>query len=114
MAAGHFGLDGLTLIVDRNGLQQGAQTEATMGLDPLADRFESFGWGVHEVDGHDHRALADVFASAPFEQGRPNCVIANTHKGHGVSFMSDNVAWHHRVPNEAETAAALLELGESA
>lgn len=114
MAAAHFKLERLTLIVDRNGLQQGARTEATMGLDPLADRFRSFGWAVREVDGHDHASLADAFASGPFESGRPNCVIANTIKGKGVSFMADKVAWHHRVPNHDEYLTALQELGNPA
>lgn len=110
MAAGHFGLDGLTLVVDRNGLQQGDATERTMRLDPLADRFTAFGWTVREVDGHDHAALLAAFASVPFETGRPSCLIAHTHKGHGVSFMSDGVAWHHRIPSDAEYEAARQEL----
>lgn len=113
MAAGHLGLDNLTLIVDRNGLQQGARTEETMGLDPLADRFSAFGWAVREVDGHDLTALAATFAAGPFESGRPNCLIANTRKGCGVSFMTDDVAWHHKVPTRGEYEAALAELGAS-
>ncbi len=113
MAAGHLGLDNLMLIVDRNGLQQGARTEVTMSLDPLADRFRSFGWGVREVDGHDLNALVDVFAAGPFESGHPNCLIANTKKGCGVSFMTDDVAWHHKVPTRSEYEAALAELGAS-
>jgi len=110
MAAGHFGLDRLVLIVDRNGLQQGDATERTMRLDPLADRFTAFGWSVRDVDGHDHAALLEVFGSTPFEAGKPNCVIARTHKGHGVSFISDQVAWHHHVPNEEEYRQARSEL----
>lgn len=113
MAAGHIGLENLTLIVDRNGLQQGARTEATMSLDPLADRFAAFGWGVREVDGHDLPALVETFAAGPFEAGRPNCLIANTKKGNGVSFMTDDVAWHHKVPSQSEYEAALVELGAS-
>ncbi|MDW3214663.1 MAG: transketolase [Ilumatobacteraceae bacterium] len=114
MAASQFELDHLTLIVDRNGLQQGAPTEVTMRLDPLAERFASFGWMVHEVDGHDHPALAAAFAATPYADGRPNCVIARTEKGHGVSFMTDNVAWHHRVPTADEYEIALHELGATA
>lgn len=111
MAAGTFGLDNLTLIVDRNMLQQGARTESTMHLDPLDARFRSFGWAVREVDGHDHGALRDVLGATPIEPGRPNCVIAHTTKGKGVSFMSDQVAWHHRVPDADEYRLALGELG---
>jgi transketolase len=110
MAAGHFGLDRLVLIVDRNGLQQGDATERTMRLDPLADRFTAFGWSVREVDGHDHAALLEAFGATPFAAGRPSCLIARTQKGHGVSFMEDQVAWHHRIPNAAEYERARAEL----
>lgn len=114
MTAGHFALDQLTLIVDRNMLQQGARTETTMRLDPLADRFRSFGWAVRDVDGHDHLALDEVLASGSPESGRPLCVIAHTVKGQGVGFMADNVTWHHRIPTEPEYHAALAELGATA
>lgn len=110
MAAAHFRLDNLVWIVDRNGLQQGDTTERTMGLEPLADKFRAFGWQVREVDGHDHAALYETFTAAPFETGRPSCVIARTHKGQGVSFMRDRAAWHHRVPTRTELDAALIEL----
>jgi transketolase len=110
MAASHYKLDNLTVIVDRNRLQQGAGTEQTNGLDPLDDKWRAFGWSVREIDGHDYPTLLDTFAQVPFEPGKPNCIIANTHKGQGVSFMQDNVAWHHKVPNAAEYAAALKEL----
>ena len=110
MAAAHFGLENLVAIVDRNGLQQGDTTERTMGLEPLADKFRAFGWAVRELDGHDHQALLDAFASLPFSPGRPSCLVARTHKGQGVSFMRDKAAWHHRVPNVEELAAALAEL----
>jgi len=110
MAAAHYRLDNLTLIVDRNGLQLGDTTEHTMALEPLADKWRAFGWAVREVDGHDHAALLDAFAALPFETGRPSCLIARTHKGRGVSFIEDNPAWHHHVPTAAELAAALREL----
>ena len=111
MAAAHFRLDNLTVIVDRNRLQQGEATERTVGLEPLADRWRAFGWRVREVDGHDVAALLETFRAVPFEAGKPNCVIAHTHKGRGVSFMEDRVEWHHRVPTDAELASALAELG---
>lgn len=112
MAAAQFRLDNLTLIVDRNRLQQGDETERTVSLEPLAARWSAFGWAVREVDGHDLSVLARTFGELPFERGRPNCVLARTHKGRGVSFMEDRVEWHHKVPTEAELAAALLEIGE--
>ena len=110
MSAGHRGLDNLTVIVDRNGLQQGAPTEETNRLEPLADKARAFGWAVREVDGHDHARLLDVFESVPAEEGKPTFVIARTHKGFGVSFIQDEVGWHHRVPTADEARAALDEL----
>lgn len=114
MAAAQFGLDNLTVIVDRNRLQQGDQTELTVALEPLADRWRAFGWAVAEVDGHDHVSLLDLFERLPLQAGRPTCVIAHTHKGQGVSFMEDRVEWHHRVPTAAELTAALAELSDPA
>ncbi|MFZ1995178.1 MAG: transketolase [Solirubrobacteraceae bacterium] len=110
MSAGHRGLERLTVIVDRNGLQQGAPTEETSGLEPLADKARAFRWGVTEVDGHDHGALLDLFESLPAEPGRPSFVIAHTHKGYPVSFMRDAVKWHNSQPSDEEIAAALEEL----
>ena len=112
MAAGHRGLDNLVAIVDRNGLQQGARTEATNALDPLDAKFEAFGWAVRTVDGHDVDVLLETFRAAPFERGRPSCVIAHTVKGRGVSFIEDRVEWHHKVPSDEQTAQALEELSE--
>jgi transketolase len=113
MCAGHYGLDNLTLIVDRNGFQQGNTTEATNRLEPLVEKWRAFGWSVREVDGHDCQQILDTFAGLPFETGKPNCVIAHTHKGQGVSFIRDQVGWHHRIPTEAELAQALQELEEA-
>ena len=110
MVAGHRGLDRLTVIVDRNGLQQGAPTEETSRLEPLADKARAFGWAVAEVDGHDHGALLDLFEQLPVEPGKPGFVIARTHKGHPISFMADRVEWHHRVPSVEQLRAALEEL----
>ena len=112
MSAAHYKLDNLTVIVDRNRLQQGDWTEETMQLEPLADKWRAFGWSVTEVDGHDIAQLLQTFSRVPFEQGKPNCIIAHTHKGQGVSFMQDKAAWHHKVPNAEELAIALKELEE--
>jgi len=114
MAAAHFGLDNLTLIVDRNMLQQGDATERTIRLEPLAEKWRAFGWAVREVNGHDHAALLEAFGRLPFEPGRPSCIIAHTHKGCGVSFIEDRPEWHHRVPTDEELEAALLELERAA
>lgn len=110
MAAGHFGLDNLVAIIDRNRLQQGDATEQTIRLEPLAEKWTAFGWAVREVDGHDHAALLDVFRAVPFTRGRPSLVIAHTHKGNGVSFMRDGAEWHHRVPNADQIELARAEL----
>lgn len=108
MAAGHHELFALTAVVDRNRLQQGARTEETNRLDPLPDKWRSFGWEVREVNGHDHRALLEAFSQST--TGRPVVVIANTVKGKGVSFMEDRVEWHHQVPDADQVRAALVEL----
>ncbi len=113
MAAAHYHLDHLTVIVDRNGLQLGDTTEHTMHLEPLAQKWEAFGWSVCEVDGHAIADLLDTFRRLPLQAGKPSCIIAHTHKGQGVSFICDQVGWHHRVPTEAELARALAELGEA-
>ncbi|WP_291312526.1 MULTISPECIES: transketolase [unclassified Devosia] len=110
LTAGHRKLENLTLIIDRNRLQQGARTEETASLDPLDDKWRAFGWHVEMVDGHDHRALYEVLSASPKGRGKPLCVIANTFKGKGVSFMHDNVAWHHGVPNQEQYEQAMREL----
>ncbi len=108
MAAAHRNLSNLVAVVDRNGLQQGARTEDTNRLEPLADKWRAFGWEVVEVDGHDHSELLGALASQP--AGRPRCVIARTLKGKGASFMEDRVEWHHKVPTAEQIATALDEL----
>ena len=109
MFAGHRGLGNLTVIVDRNRLQQGAGTEDTNGLEPLADKWRAFGWDVAGVDGHDHAALLETFDRAAQPRSKPLVVIADTHKGQGVSFMRDQAGWHHGVPNPGKYAQAIAE-----
>jgi transketolase len=113
MTAGNHGLSHLCVVVDRNRLQQGASVVATNDLEPLADKLRAFGLDVVEVDGHDHGALSDVFAAVPAASGKPTAVIAHTHKGHPISFMSDKVAWHHKVPSLEQVGVALTELESS-
>jgi transketolase len=108
MTASHYRLTSLTAIVDRNRLQQGARTEETKQLEPLADKWESFGWTVRVVNGHDYTQLLKTLGAAPSD--RPVCVIANTIKGKGVSFMEDRVEWHHKVPSPDQMVAARAEL----
>jgi transketolase len=108
MTAGHYGLGRLTAVVDRNGLQQGARTEDTKRLEPLADKWRSFGFEVRECDGHDYTQLLD--ALGPAGTDRPVCIIAHTTKGRGVSFMEDRVEWHHKVPSAEQAELARAEL----
>ena len=108
MVAGHRKLKHLTLIIDRNRLQQGAGTEETSGLDPLDQKYAAFGFDVQFVDGHDHGELLRALDAAPGD--KPRCIIANTVKGKGVSFMENQTKWHHGVPSAAQFEQAMKEL----
>lgn len=110
MFAAHRGLSNLTVIVDRNGLQQGAKTEDTNSLEPLADKWRAFGWDVVGIDGHDHAMILAALDAARQPRTRPCVIIADTHKGQGVSFMRDQAGWHHGVPNAEQYAQAISEL----
>jgi transketolase len=109
MTAGNRKLTNLTLIIDRNTLQQGARVADTNDVEPLADKFRAFNWEVVDVDGHDPSQLIDAFAR-PAGAVKPLCVIAHTIKGKGVSFMQDQVGWHHGVPTKAQLDQAMKEL----
>ena len=109
MAAGHRKLANLTLIIDRNTLQQGARVAETNDVEPLGDKFRAFNWEVVDVDGHDPAALIEALAQRP-GRAKPLCVIAHTVKGKGVSYMEDQVGWHHGVPTQAQLDQAMKEL----
>ncbi len=110
MAAAHYHLDNLTAIVDRNRLQITGPTELVNPLEPLAEKFRSFGFVVHEVDGNDIAKLLAIFERLPFETGKPSLILAHTIKGKGISFIENSKAWHHRVPNDEEYDLAMREL----
>ena len=110
MAAGHFGLDNLCAVVDRNGLQISGRTEDVMSHEPLHDRFAAFGWHVIECDGNSMDALDLAFAEAKETKGRPTVVIAHTTKGFGSPVMENKAPWHHKVPNAEETAQIKADL----
>jgi transketolase len=110
MAAAHFKLDNLTVIVDRNGLQLSGFTRDVMGLEPLAAKWAAFGWRVSEVDGNDIDKVLAALNDAKNVKGRPAAIIAHTIKGKGVSFMENNVDFHGKAPNAAQLEQALKEL----
>jgi transketolase len=109
MAAGHYKLANLALIIDRNTLQQGARVAETNDVEPLGDKFRAFGWEVVDADGHDPSALIDAL-TRPEGRAKPLCVIAHTIKGKGVSYMEDQVSWHHGVPTKVQLDQAMKEL----
>ncbi len=112
MAAANYKLDNLVAIVDRNGLQISGTTEEVMALNDLSGKWEKFGWNVIEVDGNNVEDLLKIFSNAPQIKDKPTMVIAKTIKGKGISFMENNVKWHHGVPTEKEYLQAMKELEE--
>jgi transketolase len=100
----------LTAIIDFNKWQATGRSQEVMALDPLAAKWEAFGWHAQEIDGHDFEALEQALAAARAESKRPSVIVAHTVKGKGVSFMEDDNNWHYRTPNREELAAALAEL----
>lgn len=110
MAAGHYKLNNLTAIVDRNRLQISGGTEEVMAHDILDDRFTSFGWHVLHAAGNDIASLDEALTAAKETTGRPTVIIADTTKGYGVSFMENQARWHHRVPTAGEYEQARAEL----
>lgn len=114
LSAAQYKLDNLCAIVDKNGLQITGATKDVCSTDPLDKKWEAFGWAVKEVDGNDIAALKDVLLSIPFEEGKPSVVIAHTTKGKGVSYMENQLKWHHGVPSPEEFDQAMNELDRAA
>ncbi|MCG8432452.1 MAG: transketolase, partial [Gammaproteobacteria bacterium] len=112
--AAHHKLDNLVAIVDYNKIQSLAPVSETLGLEPFADKWRSFGWNVLECAGHDHNDLKERLSVDAKKENLPTCVIAHTTKGRGVSFMEDSVLWHYRTARGEEYDAALKELEEAA
>lgn len=106
LIANRFKLDNLVVIIDRNRIQSLDFTENTIPLEPLGDKWKSFGWEVAEVDGHSIEEIQKALS------GRTTCkvLIANTTKGKGVSFMEDSIEWHYKSPNNEQLELALLEV----
>ncbi len=114
MAAGHFKVDNLTAILDRNSLQIDGCTESVMCLNPVGDKWRAFGWNVIEIDGHSMEAIMDALDEVQTIKGKPALILANTVKGKGVSFMENLADWHGKAPNKEQAEIALKELEASA
>jgi transketolase len=100
----------LTAIIDFNKWQATGRSQEVMALDPLAAKWETFGWHAQEVDGHDFASIKQALLAAKEENVRPSVIVAHTVKGKGISFMEDDNNWHYRTPSPQELADALAEL----
>lgn len=110
MTASFYQLDNLILVVDRNSLQITGRTEEVTLLEPLEEKFRSFGYAVKTVNGNNIADLVNIFDQIPFSKGKPNLILARTVKGKGISFIEDAVEWHHHVPSDKEFATAMAEI----
>ncbi|MFH1857401.1 MAG: transketolase [Candidatus Omnitrophota bacterium] len=110
MTASHYKLDNLCAVVDANGVQQNGPVAMIKTLEPMASRWESFGWHAIELDGHRFSELFRGFEEAKNTKGKPTVLIARTVKGKGVSFMEGRSDWHGKAPNEEQLAQALREI----
>lgn len=112
MAGGHFKLDNLTALVDRNRLQISGSTEDVMAQDSQETRWAAFGWNVVSIPGNDMAAVDSALTLAKETKGKPTVIILNTTKGCGVSFMENLAVWHHKVMDDAQYETALAEIAE--
>jgi transketolase len=110
MFASHHRLDNLIAIVDYNKIQALGRTNEVVNLEPLADKWRSFGWRVEEIDGHDFEQIVSAFEKVLLQQGKPNVIIAHTVKGKGVSFMEDRLLWHYKCLDQDEYTKAMMEI----
>lgn len=112
MFAKKYELGNLIAIIDANGFQYGGTTKDIMNLEPLEDRWASFGWNVLSVDGNDVAGLQKVLDKSNLKPDQPTCVIAHTVKGNGLSFTANNNDWHHNKINQDILEKAMQELKE--
>ena len=111
MEAGHFKLDNLTNILDKNRLQIDGWVEEVMNIDPIIDKYKAFNWNVIEIDGHNMKEILEAFEKAKTYKGKPSVIVAHTVKGKGVSFMENVAGWHGKAPICDQMDKALEELG---
>ena len=110
MAAAKYKTDRLIAIVDRNRLQMDGCCDEVMPMGDIAAKFKAFGWKTFEIDGHDMAQILRTVEKARRVRGRPTCIVANTVKGKGVSYMEDRFEWHGKCPNADELACAMKEI----
>lgn len=110
MAGGHYKLDNLCAVIDRNRLQISGGTEKIMAHDSQDERWKSFGWHVINAEGNNINSLDEAFSEAKKIKQKPTVIIADTTKGYGVSFIENQAAWHHKIPSAEEYNQALMEL----
>ena len=110
MAAAHYKLDNLCIVVDNNGLQIDGNIADVMSPYPIVDKLQAFGFSVQEIDGHDFDAIEAAFNKAKETKGVPSAIVIKTVKGKDVSFMENDAGWHGKAPNDAEYAQAMAEL----
>jgi len=110
MFAAKHKLDNLVAVIDYNKIQALGYTEDIVQLEPLTQKWTSFGWSVMEIDGHNFEQIFKAFGNVPFEAHKPSAIIAHTVKGKGVSFMEDKLIWHYRCPDDDEYSSAIEEL----
>lgn len=110
MSSAHYKLNHVIAFLDYNGLQIDGTNEEVMNIDPIDEKFRSFGWNVLTIDGHDTEQISQAVDQAKKEIEKPTIIIAKTIKGKGVSFMENNGNWHGTAPNAEQTIAALKEL----
>ena len=110
MAAAHYDLDNLCVIVDNNGLQIDGDIADVMSPYPIVGKLEAFGFHVIAIDGHDFEAIEAALNEAKTVKGKPSAIVMKTVKGKNVSFMENNAGWHGKAPNDAEYAQAMAEL----
>lgn len=109
-SAAHFGLDNLTVIVDKNQMQISGFTKDILHPQDFTGKWRAFGFGVREVNGHNLEQIFAAYQDLPFENGRPSVVIGTTVKGKGVSFMENVSMWHSALPSPEELATARADL----
>lgn len=113
MSASHFKLDNLCAVVDCNGLQIDGPVDKILNINPITDKYLSFGWNVISIDGHNLDEVDNAYTQARLQKDKPTVIIAKTVKGKGVSFMENNADWHGKAPSKEQLLQAFKEIDEA-